>query len=175
MLRNIHDKNPFLLEYIEALKEAITYDGPTGYMELTSLVTTQKSIRAEQDTMTIVVDGREMTVLESTFIVSSNSVRYHGRELTTKQDWISALENLEAEGLWCARNKGAQPAKILQKVSQTTHDLPNDRRSNGKNSTKFIANICKIESNIESAQLDEIAKEIEFGILAVKTTYVQGN
>ena len=76
MLRNIHDKNPFLLEYIEALKEAITYDGPTGYMELPSLVTTQKSIRAEQDTMTIVVDGREMTVLESTFIVSPNSVPY---------------------------------------------------------------------------------------------------
>ena len=134
MLRNIHDKNPFLLEFIEALKEAITYDGPTGDIELPSLVSTQKSKHAEQDTMTIVVDGREMTVLESTFIVSPNSVDYHGRKLTTKQDWISTLENLEAEGLWCAQTKGTQPAKILQKVSQITHDLPNDKRSNGKNS-----------------------------------------
>ena len=98
-----------------------------------------------------------MTVLESIFIVSPNPVLFHGRELTTKQDWISALENLEAERHWSAL-KDVQPAKILRKVSQTTHDLPNDRRSNGKNSTKFIANICKIESNIEPAQLDEIAK-----------------
>ena len=108
---------------IEALKEAITYDGPTGDMELPSLVTTQKSIRAEQDTMTIVVDGREMTVLESTFIVSPNSVDYHGRKLTTKQEWISTLENLEAEGLWCAQTKGTQPAKILQKVRRCQRAL----------------------------------------------------
>ena len=108
--------------------------------------------------MTIVVDGREMTVLESTFIVSPNSVDCHGRKLTTKQDWISALKNLEAEGPWCAQTKCTKPAKILQKVSQITHDLPNDKRSNGKNSTKFIANICKIESKIEPAQLDDIAK-----------------
>ena len=121
-------------------------------------MTTQKSIHAEQDTTTIVVDGREMTVLESTFIVSSNPVPYRGRKLTTKQDWISALENLEAEGHWCAQTKDVQPAKILQKVSQTAHDSPNDRKSNGKNSTKFIANICKIESNIEPARLDDIAK-----------------
>ncbi len=161
MLTNIHSMNPYLLEFIEALKESITKEGPTGDQELATLVTIHTSETAEQSTMVITVDGSPVRVLKGTYVVAPNPVRFRGKTLSSKNDWITALENLESEGLWTAQGKtDTKPTSILSKISLKAHnhvDRPNSK-SSGKNVRPYV-NICRIQCNVEPAQLDSEGKE----------------
>ena len=163
MLNNIHQTNPYLLELIEALKESITKEGPTGDQELATLVTVHTSDNAEQSTMVITVDGSPVKVLKGTYVVAPNSVYFRGKKISSKNDWITALENLESEGLWVANPKGkvdTKPMSILNKISRKAdnhHDRPNFK-SNGKSSRPYV-NICKIQCEVEPAQLNEKGRE----------------
>ena len=71
------------------------------------------------------------------------------------------MENLESEGLWTAKGKAdTKPTSILNKISHKAnnhHDRPNFK-SNGKSSRPFV-NICKIQYEVEPAQLNEKGKE----------------
>ena len=158
MLVNIQDSNPFLLEFTEALKESITKEGPTGNQELATLVTPHTSDTAEQSTMVITVDGTPVRVLKGTYIVAPNPVRFHGKKLSSKNDWITALENLESEGQWVAQGN-QDPTNILSKISQKAKnqiDRPNFK-SNGK--SRPYVHICRIQCDVDHAHLDKKGKE----------------
>ena len=85
MLHNIQQNgtNAYLLEYCEALKEAITKEGPTGIQPPPSLISTEWSERAELSTREIYVDGGPVTILKDTYVVAPNPVEWHGRTLQT--------------------------------------------------------------------------------------------
>ena len=99
--------------------------------------------------------------LKGTYVVAPNPVRFRGKTLSSKNDWITALENLESEGLWTAQGKtDTKPTSILSKISHKAHnrvDRPNSK-SSGKNVRPYV-NICRIQCNVEPAQLDSEGKE----------------
>ena len=119
MLNNIQQKgsNAYLLEYCEALKEAITKEGPTGAQPLPTLISTDGSERAELSTKEIIVDGSPVTILENTHVVAPNPVQWKGTTLKTKSDWIGALEGLGTEQLWPPVGTPVNPTKLLQKMT----------------------------------------------------------
>ena len=80
------------------------------------------------------------------------------KKLSSKNDWITALENLESEGQWVAQ--GTQdPTNILSKISQKAKnqiDRPNFK-SNGK--SRPYVHICRIQCDVDHAHLDKKGKE----------------
>ena len=160
MLNNIQQKgqNAYLLEYCEALKEAITKEGPTGAQPLPTLISTDGSERAELSTKVITVDGSPVTILEDTHVVAPNPVEWHGRILKTKQDWIGALEGLGTEQKWSPVGTPVNPTKLLQKMSHSNPSHPNQRRNNARGSG-FRVNVARVQNSVKKAQLTDVGTE----------------
>lgn len=132
MLNNIQQKGPgnsYLLEYCEALKEAITKAGPPGHQPLPSLTSTQRSEHAELSTEVIIVDGSPVTVLKDTYVAAPNPNPLYGRTLQSRQDWINVLKELGTEQKWPVVGTVTNPKKILHKISQKTSGHSNQGRT----------------------------------------------